>query len=442
MKTEKRSGRWRALAAVLASVGLVLGLSATSAPMAQAGLLTATISGTYTVGETLTATSSGFPGSVDYTWYVHPDGTSSGTYLAEGSTYVLTSSETGKYISIIATSSDDMMIMTSSSINGPVEAATPSTFTPGTPQIYGTAQVGQTLWSWEGSWSPDPETYNYQWLRDDATISGATGSTYVIQSADLGHKLSLTVTGHKTGFEDGSGTSAKTAVVQAAPQATLTSVSATSAVIRTGKCVPITVKAAYQVPSSVADQLSKVSLSATVKNHKHAKIGTVSFASTAAALTGTVSTTFQWCGGDKTGKVTVSSWKGTWTGTRTYAPASKVETFPATGTFTSAKTATSWVRTIVRFRHVELTSAAGKRTVTTRFVAYRPKKQDWTGVGKGAVVTVQKKVGSRWVKVARAKTDLAGRVTATWKASHKATYRLVWAGSGSKRNKTSQPIAG
>lgn len=442
MKTEKRSGRWRALAALVASVGLVMGLSASSAPVAQAGVLSATISGTYTVGETLTAASSGFPGAVVYTWYVHPDGTSSGTYLAQGNSYVLTSSETGKYISIIAAYTLDMMVTASSSINGPVEAASSPVFTPGTPEVYGTAQVGKPLVSWVGNWSPEPDSYAYQWLRDDAQISGASSSSYVIQAADLGHRLSLKVTASKTGYEDASATSEKTAAVQAAPPATLTSVSATSAVIRTGKCVPISVKAAYQVPSSVADQLSKLSVSATVKNSKHAKIGTVTMTGTATALTGTLATTFKWCGGDKLGKVTFSSWKGSWTGTQNYAPASRVEPYPASGTFTSAKTATAWVRTIVRFRHTEVSSVARKRTVSARFVAYRPKKQDWTGVGKGAVVTVEKKVGDHWVKVATAKTDLAGRVKATWKSSHKATYRLVWAGSGSKRAKTSQLIVG
>jgi len=442
VKTEERSGRWRALAAVVASVGLVFGLSASSAPMAQAGVYSATISGTYTVGETLTAASSGFAGSVVYTWYVHPDGTSSGTYLAQGATYVLTSSETGKYISIIAADSDDPMIMRSSSINGPVEAASSPVFTPGMPEVYGTAQVGKPLVSWEGNWTPEPDSYAYQWLRDDAQISGASSDSYVIQAADLGHQLSLKVTASKTGYEAASATSEKTAVVQAAPSATLTSVSATSAVIRSGKCVPISVKAAYQVPSSVADQLSKLSVSATVRNAKHAKIGTVTLTGTATALTGTMATTFQWCGGDKLGKVTFSSWKGTWTGSQTYAPASRVETFPASGTITSTKTATAWVRTIVRFRQAQVSSAGKKRTATARFVAYRPKKQDWTGVGKGAVVTVEKKVGDHWAKVTTAKTDLAGRVAATWKASHKATYRLVWAGSGSKRAKMSRTIAG
>ncbi len=442
MKTEKRSGRWRALAAVVASVGLVFGLSASSAPVAQAGVYSATISGTYTVGETLTATSSGFAGPVVYTWYVHPDGTSPGPRLADGDTYVLTSSETGKYISIIAFYTLDMWITASSTINGPVEAASSPVFTPGTPQVYGTAQVGKPLDSWVGSWSPDPDSYAYQWLRDDAQISGANSYSYVIQAADLGHRLSLKVTASKTGYEDASATSEKTAVVQAAPQATLTSVSATSAVIRTGKCVPISVKAAYQVLSSVADQLSKLSVSATVKNSKHAKIGTVTMTGTATALTGTLATTFQWCGGDKLGKVTFSSWKGSWTGSQTYAPVSKDETYPVSGTITSTKTATAWVRTIVRFRQTQVSSVGKKRTVSTRFVAYRPKKQDWTGVGKGAVVTVEKKVGDHWVKVATDKTDLAGRVTATWKASHKATYRLVWAGSGSKRAWTSHTIVG
>lgn len=426
----------------MASLGLIVSLGVVSAPAAQAGIASVSISGNLKAGEALSAVTEGITGFPLFTWYVHSDATSAGTYLSFGQSYVLTNSEVGKYISVRCENSGSPSYSVSSSTYGPVEAATPSTFTPGTPEIYGTAVVGKTLWSGSGNWVPQAETYDHQWLRDGATISGATDDSYEIQAADVGHKLSLTVTGHKTGYEVASATSAKTAVVQAAPHASLTSVSATSAVLRSGKCIPIAVKASYQVPSSLADKLTKVSLTATVTNYRHTKIGSVSLTSAAPSLTGTVATTFRWCGADKLGKVTFSSWKGTWAGLQTLVPDSKTGTFPVSGTITSTKTAKARVRTVVRFRQTKLKATAKRRTVTTRFLAYRPTKRAWTGVGPRTVVTVEKKVGNRWVKVASAKTALAGRVKASWKASGRARYRLVWAGSGTKKATVSATFRG
>jgi hypothetical protein len=69
------------------------------------------------------------------------------------------------------------------------------------PVISGTAAAGQTLSASSGSWSGDtPMTYTYQWRRCDtngascADISGATGSTYVAQSADVAFRLRVRVT--------------------------------------------------------------------------------------------------------------------------------------------------------------------------------------------------------------------------------------------------------
>jgi hypothetical protein len=66
------------------------------------------------------------------------------------------------------------------------------------PVASGTLAVGQTLSCSTGSWTGEgpltPLTYTYQWLRGATPISGATGSTYTIQSADQGQSLSCQVT--------------------------------------------------------------------------------------------------------------------------------------------------------------------------------------------------------------------------------------------------------
>lgn len=59
---------------------------------------------------------------------------------------------------------------------------------------------GQYLTADRGTWTPaDPETWSYQWLRDGVPIAGATGPTYLVQPADVGHALAPHVTGEREG---------------------------------------------------------------------------------------------------------------------------------------------------------------------------------------------------------------------------------------------------
>ena len=63
------------------------------------------------------------------------------------------------------------------------------------PTASGTAAVGQTLSCSNGSWSGiSTISYAYKWLRDGSAIGGATGSSYVVQSADQGHGVACEVT--------------------------------------------------------------------------------------------------------------------------------------------------------------------------------------------------------------------------------------------------------
>lgn len=62
------------------------------------------------------------------------------------------------------------------------------------PTISGTSQIGQTLTGVTESWNSGV-SYSYQWLRDGASISGATLSTYVVSPGDAGARISVRVTG-------------------------------------------------------------------------------------------------------------------------------------------------------------------------------------------------------------------------------------------------------
>ena len=70
----------------------------------------------------------------------------------------------------------------------------------GLPVVSGVAQQGQTLTASNGSWTGSPTSFGYRWRDCDASgnscvdISGATGSSYLLQAGDVGHTLRVVVT--------------------------------------------------------------------------------------------------------------------------------------------------------------------------------------------------------------------------------------------------------
>lgn len=62
------------------------------------------------------------------------------------------------------------------------------------PVISGTAVVGQTLTTTNGTWTNSPSSYSYQWKRGGVNISLATSSTYVLVAADAGTNITCQVT--------------------------------------------------------------------------------------------------------------------------------------------------------------------------------------------------------------------------------------------------------
>jgi len=92
----------------------------------------------------------------------------------------------------------------------------------GLPSISGTPQAGQTLTATAGTWTGTPSpAFTYQWRRCDsagascADISGATGTSYVVASADRSRTLRVLVTAANTAGQ-ASASSGATALVPAA----------------------------------------------------------------------------------------------------------------------------------------------------------------------------------------------------------------------------------
>ena len=91
----------------------------------------------------------------------------------------------------------------------------------GAPTINGTAQVGEILTASTSSIADADgvanATFTYQWLADDADISGATGSSYTLVTADEGKVIKVTVSFTDDADNEESVTSAATAAVMQPP---------------------------------------------------------------------------------------------------------------------------------------------------------------------------------------------------------------------------------
>jgi hypothetical protein len=108
------------------------------------------------------------------------------------------------------------------------------------PTISGTVKVGTVLTANTGTWSPAP-AFTYQWYADGVAISGATKSTFTPTKTQLGKKITVKVTGSKTGYSATGKTSVATAKVTAdIAKSTVPTISGT---VNVGKALTVNVGA-------------------------------------------------------------------------------------------------------------------------------------------------------------------------------------------------------
>ena len=179
-----------------------------------------TITGTAQLGETLTADTSGIAdadgldnATFAYQWIADDSAVAGAT----DATYTLAAADERKAIKVRVSFTDDAGHAESlTSAATAAVAAKPNSPATGQPTISGTAQLGETLTA-DTSGIADADGLNnaaftYQWLADDADISGATSSSYTLADADAGKAIKVRVS-----FTDDAGneetlTSAATAV--------------------------------------------------------------------------------------------------------------------------------------------------------------------------------------------------------------------------------------
>jgi hypothetical protein len=176
----------------------------------------ATIGGTAQIGQTLSASTGGWtnsPTSFAYQWSDSATGPIGG---ATASVYVPTSANLGHTltVSVVATNALGSSAPATSAATSAVIDIIPTIVT--VPTISGTAQVGQTLTAFHGTWTHNPTSYTYQWANGSTgAIPGATGLTYVPTSSDVGFAIVVFVVAHNSGGNSTSIASGATAVVTA-----------------------------------------------------------------------------------------------------------------------------------------------------------------------------------------------------------------------------------
>jgi fructan beta-fructosidase len=172
---------------------------------------TPTITGTPVFGNTLSAVRGTWVPTPSFTYQWYADGLAiSG---ATASSYKLGAAVLDKKVSVAVTGTKAGYVTTTvASVQTAPVARLDFLATPD-PAISGAAVFGSTLYSSTGSWQTSGITFTYQWYADGSPITGATTSTYVPKVADFGKRISVSVTGTKTGYNTVTRTSPETAPV-------------------------------------------------------------------------------------------------------------------------------------------------------------------------------------------------------------------------------------
>ncbi len=156
------------------------------------------ISGTPTYGQTLTAVAGGWtpdPTLVSYQWLRN------GLAIAGANamTYQLQRDDIGASISVQETASDGVDAASSTSA-GTAQVAKASLVNLAPPELAGRARLGRTLTADRGSWTAKPSAVDYQWMRGQRSIDGATKRKYRLGLRDFGKRVRVLVTVRRAGY--------------------------------------------------------------------------------------------------------------------------------------------------------------------------------------------------------------------------------------------------
>ncbi|MFM6963677.1 MAG: DUF6923 family protein, partial [Micrococcales bacterium] len=172
------------------------GTSAVTAANQAPAIATATISGTPTVGQVLTAGSTGVTGvptpTLTYQWYAGGVGITGAT----SSTFTLTSTQVGAAITVTIWASNGVG-SAASATSSPTSNVAAASAAPAisSASVSGTPTVGQTLTCAASGVTGNPTpTVTYQWYAGASAISGATSSTFVLTGTQVGSSITCVAT--------------------------------------------------------------------------------------------------------------------------------------------------------------------------------------------------------------------------------------------------------
>jgi hypothetical protein len=201
---------------------LVGGAAQGASKTAPANTTLPAISGTAMEGQTLTASSGSWSGSPTITFaYRWQRCNSSGGDCSNRSdkdpTYKLTNNDVGHTmrVSVTATNGDGSANAVSNATAVVAKGQAPQNTAQ--PTIAGTAKDGEKLTASNGSWSNNPTSFGYQWLRcngsgGNCSDVGDDKVTYQLVTADVGRTMRVAVKAQNS-FGSTKATSASTAVV-------------------------------------------------------------------------------------------------------------------------------------------------------------------------------------------------------------------------------------
>lgn len=182
-----------------------------------------TISGSAVVGSTLTAKAGTWTSGSTLTYVWQANGTTIAG--ATKSTYVVTAANVGKSITVTVTGKK-----TSHTTVAQKSSATPLSTKPGTVTVSGSAIAGKTLVATTTGWSSGTTT-KLQWYADGVAISGATGTKFVVTSAQSGKAITARVTGSRSAYATATATSKSTARVMLASAPKITGTTKVTSVL-------------------------------------------------------------------------------------------------------------------------------------------------------------------------------------------------------------------
>jgi hypothetical protein len=183
-----------------------------------------TIGGTAKQSETLTESHGSWtygPDYYDVRWLRCDAGGGNCVQVASGTEYVPVAADVGHTMRVreTATNAGGTSAPAESAPSAVVLPAPPVSISP--PGLSGTAQQGKVLTESQGSWTNEPTSFEYQWMRCDeegngcAPIpgAGARAVEYEAVAADVGHRLRVSETAVNAGGPSAPAESAPTAVV-------------------------------------------------------------------------------------------------------------------------------------------------------------------------------------------------------------------------------------